>query len=248
MLFKNAWRLAAALLLAGSLPALADDSVLLVGLGAGVERAPYRGVDARARLLPLLIYENRWISVAGPGLDLKLPDAGPVQLRLRARYAFDGYEANDAPELAGMTERKGSLWLGAAASWQTALGELSIELLGDASGHSKGRQWRLGWEREFSLGDQLQLTPRLGLRGLDDRYVDYYVGVRADEVRAGRAAYRGEALQQAEIGLRLGYQLGPRQSLFADLSARSLGGAMERSPLIARRYEAGLFAGWLYRF
>lgn len=239
--------LAAALLLS-AVPALAEEPLLLVGVGAGAERSPYRGVDPRGSLLPLVIYENDWLSVAGPGLDVKLPALGPLQLRLRARYAFDGYKAKDAPALAGMARRKASPWVGAAAIWETGLGEFSLELLGDAASNSKGRQWQLAWERRFQLSEQLDLTPRLGLRGLDQRYVDYYYGVRAAEARTGRAEYRGKASGEAELGLRLGYVLDAEQMLFADLSARRLGRAISDSPLLAQRYEAGLFAGWMHRF
>lgn len=246
LLFAKAWRIAAALLLAT--PALAEEPLLLAGVGVGVERSPYRGVDERVRLLPMLVYENRWISVAGPSLDFKLPDAGPVQLRLRARYGFDGYEADDSPALLGMAERKGSLWLGAAAVWEGELGQLGFELMGDASSHSKARLWKLEWEKRFQLGERLDLTPRVVVRGLDRRFVDYYYGVRVDEARVGRSAYTGVALRQPELGLRLGYRLQPDQLLFADVSARKLGTAIERSPLVERRYEAGLFAGWMMRF
>jgi len=36
--------------------------------------------------------------------------------------------------------------------------------------------------------------------------------------------------------------------LFLDMSARLQGKPVEDSPLVERRYQASLFAGWLYRF
>lgn len=245
-MLKNAWRLAALLL--ATAPALAEEPLLLGGIGLGAERTAYRGVDVRVRPLPLLIYENEWVSVAGPTLDLKLPDAGPLQFRLRTRYGFDGYKAKDAPELSGMARRKGSLWVGAAVLWEHEWVQVGLDGLADASGNSKGRQWRLQLEHRMQLGERLELTPRLGLQYLDSKYVDYYYGVRAAEARAGRAVYTGEAAKPLELGLRVSYQLAPRQMLIADASLKRLGREVDHSPLVARRYEAGLFTGWLYRF
>src|SRR5688572_4643684 len=53
-----------------------------LGVGVGVERKPYRDFDNKTRLLPLLTYESKWISLSGLSADLKLPSAGPVSFRL----------------------------------------------------------------------------------------------------------------------------------------------------------------------
>jgi MipA family protein len=239
----------AALLLA-ALPALAQqgrEPLLIGGIVAGVDRQPYRGMDAKTRVLPLLIYENDWVSVALPTVDVKLARVGDVSLRLRSRFGFEGYEAKDSAWLAGMAERKGSLWLGAAAVLDSPLGELSFDWVADTLGHSKGNVWQLQFERRFELGD-VAVTPRLGVRGVDKKYADYYYGVRPTEAVAGRPAFVGGSSRQTEVGLRLSYSLGERDMLFADMSGVKLGSAIERSPLLERRYHAGVFAGYLYRF
>ena len=81
-----------------------------LGLAVSADRKPYRDFDDKLQPLPLLTYENRWIHIAGPGVDVKLPSLGPVGLRLRSRFGFDGYDAHDSPRLAGKRERKGSRW------------------------------------------------------------------------------------------------------------------------------------------
>lgn len=245
----NALTLVAALLAAA--PALAQQqpppTLLMGGIGVGVSQAPYRDVDARTRVLPLVVYENAWLSVALPSASLKLGNAGPVALRLKARYGFEGYEADDSAFLAGMDKRRGGLWLGPALAWRSPVGQLSFEWLGDSLGRSKGSQWQLQWERRLEFGD-LTLTPRLALHGLDRNYVDYYYGVKPHEATAARPAFAGDSARQTELGLRLGYRLGERDSLFADLSARRLGGSAADSPLLERRGQTGFFAGYLYRF
>lgn len=218
-----------------------------VGVGLGHEQRAYRDFDNPTRVLPLLIYENRWISVLGPGIDLKLPEAGPLQLRLRARYAFEGYESKDSPYLLGMAERKGGVWLGPALAWQLGASRLSGEWLLEAAGHSKGRQLRLQAEHSLRLG-ALEWVPRLAAVSLDRKQVDYYYGVRAAEQRLGRPAYAGRSTLNTELGLRVNYRLAPQQLLSLDLAGTRLGSAIQDSPLVERGHETSLRLAYLYRF
>lgn len=218
-----------------------------LGIAAGVERRPYRGIDNKTRGLPLVTFENKWFSVAGLGADLKLPSAGPVSFRLRARYMDDGYEASDSPFLAGMAERKGGVWLGGAALWRNDIANLSAELLGDASGDSKGTRFKLMVDRRFQAG-AFDLTPRLAAIRLDDKYVSYYYGVNASEVTANRRFYQGGSAVNLEVGLRVGYAIAPKQSVFVDVSTTSLGSSIKDSPLVDRSTQTGVRVGYLYRF
>lgn len=219
-----------------------------LGVGVGTERKPYRDIGTETRVLPLISFENRWVSFLGANLDLKLPSAGPVSFRLRARYALgDGYEASDSPFLAGMEERKGSLWLGGAVMWRTDFANLSAELLGDASGNSKGTRFKLGIDRRFQYG-AFDFTPRLAANWMDRKYVAYYYGVNASEVRADRPLYEGDATVNVEAGLRIGYALAPKQSIFLDLSTTRLGSNIKDSPLVDRSSQTGVRVGYLYRF
>jgi outer membrane protein len=198
-------------------------------------------------LIPLLSYENKWVSIFGPGIDLKLPSAGPVSFRLRARYADNGYEASDSPFLAGMQERKDGFWLGGAAIWRNDIANVSAELLGDGSSNSKGSKFRLAVDHRFQAGN-FDITPRLAVTRLDQKYVSYYYGVNAAEVRAGRPFYQGGSAVNMEAGVRVGYALAPRQSVFIDLSTTSLGSSIKDSPLVDRSSQTGVRVGYLYRF
>lgn len=249
--------LLAACLAAGlPLPSLADEptgggtsgtSYWGLGLSVGVSQQPYRDADNKTRALPLLVFENRWLRVIGPGIDLKLPPVGPVSFALRARYAFDGYEPDDAAILNGMAERKGSLWLGGVARWQHPIANLSAEWLGDVSGHSKGQQFKLQLDRSLRSG-AFEFTPRLAANWLDRKYVGYYYGVTAPEALSSRPFYEGDASVNTEIGLRTVYSLAPRQSLSLDVSATRLGSGIKDSPLVERRSLGGVRLGYLYRF
>ncbi|WP_240936458.1 MULTISPECIES: MipA/OmpV family protein [Hydrogenophaga] len=218
-----------------------------IGLGADVRQQPYRGVDNASTGIPLVYFENHWVRVMGPSAELKLPSAGPFAFRLKARYSDEGYKPSDSAALAGMAEREDGIWLGGEVIWQTPYLNLSAELMGDASSHSEGRQFRLQADRRFDFG-AFSVTPRLAAIRLDREYVGYYHGVGAAEATAGRPAYGGEAATNVEAGLRVDYRLDAKQTVFLDLRSTRLGSAIADSPLVDRSRVSGVRVGYFYRF
>jgi outer membrane protein len=217
------------------------------GAGVNLSRKGYRDIDRDVLPLPLIAYESKWISASVPTLDLKAYRGDTVSLRLRARYARDGYEAKDSPFLAGMADRKGSAWVGGAALWRPGFANFSAELLRDAAGHSKGTRTKLQLDRRFALGT-IGLTPRLGVEWLDREFVDYYYGVRAAEARTDRALYQGESSANIEAGLRFDYAFSRRHSVFTDFRLSRFGNAIKDSPVIEKSGQAGITLGYIYRF
>jgi outer membrane scaffolding protein for murein synthesis (MipA/OmpV family) len=225
-----------------------DKSQWGLGLAVGSTLRPYRGVDSETIGLPILIYESRWLSVAGPVVDLKLPSPSSVSFRLRARYEPGiGYQADDSSALSGMEDRKAGAWIGGAVLWHTGIVDLGGEWLGDASGYSKGQRATFSLQRQFPLADFL-ITPRFEAIWLDRKYVDYYYGVRAEEVLAGRAFYEADSTVNTRLGVRVDYRIRPRHSLFLDLSATRLGNEIEDSPLVDRSNSSAAFIGYTYLF
>lgn len=224
-----------------------------LGVAAISKQQPYAGMDRETRVLPLLSYENSWFKLSGLGAEIKLARLGvgerqSIDFRLVGRFDLGGYEADDAPILNGMDERKGGFWVGAKATWRNDLAPLSAEWTTDASGHSKGQRFALSLEKNFRLGPQLMLTPRLGAVWLDKKYVDYDFGVRSHEVRAGRAAYTGQAGVNTELALRGAYLFDRHHSMFIDFGVTSLAKEIKNSPLVDRSTENRVLLGYLYRF
>lgn len=247
---------AAAPSLAAAAPAEGKDgeaSSWGLGIAAISKQQPYAGMDRENRALPVLSYEDSWFKFSGLGAEIKLPRLGinerqSIDFRLVGRFDMAGYEADDAPMLNGMDERKGGFWAGARATWRNDIAQLSAEWAADASGHSKGQRFGLSLERNFRLGPQLMLTPRLGAVWLDRKYVDYYFGVRSHEANAGRAAHAGKAGINTELGLRGAYMLDGHHSLFLDVGVTGLAREIKNSPLVDRSTENRVLLGYLYRF
>lgn len=224
-----------------------------LGIAAISKQQPYAGMDRENRVLPLLSYENSWFRFNGLGAEVKLPRLGinerqSIEFRLVGRFDMGGYEAGDAPILNGMDERKGGFWAGARATWRNDVAHLSADWSADASGHSKGQRFGLSLEKNFRVGQQMMLTPRLGAVWLDKKYVDYYFGVRGHEATAGRAAYTAKAGVNTELGLRGAYMFDRHHSMFIDVGVTSLAKEIKNSPLVDRSTENRVFMGYLYRF
>lgn len=218
-----------------------------IGLGVAVVDKAYRDYEKDTLALPILSYENEWISASLPTFDVKAYKAGDVSFRLRARFSGDGYEAEDAPILAGMSERKSSLWIGGAVIWNAGFANISGELLTDVMGNSEGSRAKLQIDRRFSSA-KFGFTPRMGVEWTDKKYVDYYYGVQLSEARAGRAFYEGKSTANLQAGIRLDYSINPKNIVFLDLSTTSFGSAVKDSPLVDKSNQSVVALGYSYRF
>lgn len=219
------------------------------GLGVGVIAVdkPYRNFKTKAEGMPVVSYENKWISASIPTFDVKLYTGDTLSFRLRARYAGDGYEADDSPFLAGMAERKSSLWAGGAVIWKTDFANFTGEILADAMGKSKGTRSRVQVDRRFVAG-KFGVTPRLAAEWVDDKYVDYYYGVRPSEVTATRTFYEGKSTTNIHVGLRVDYTPAQHHTLFLDLGASRFGSTVKDSPLVDKPNQSSIGLGYIYRF
>ncbi|WP_410012183.1 MipA/OmpV family protein [Sodalis sp. C49] len=228
-------------------PAEVKSSRLSLGIGAAVVQKAYRDIDPEVLPIPIISYENRWLDVSVPRVDLKIYSTDSFSMRLRARYAGDGYDADDSPFLQGMADRKGSIWAGGAMTYDTTFARLSAEVLADMSGYSEGYRAKLAIDRRFSSG-AFGITPRLGIEWVDSKFVDYYYGVKSAETRPGREFYEGKSTANVDIGVRLDYRPAVRHMLFIDAGATLFGSAIKDSPLVDSSTQTMLGIGYVYRF
>nr|WP_229632465.1 MipA/OmpV family protein [Pseudoduganella danionis] len=216
-------------------------------MGLGLDRGLYKGIDSRTTAIPLLMYDNQYIHMFGNVLDVKLLSAETVQVVWRTKYELGGgYKASDSPFLTGMAERKGRLWLGAAATWETSLIRISAQWM-KAAAASKGQQLQLRGEHTFRSG-HFQLIPYLGVEWLDEKYVDYNFGVKPEEAMAGRSLYVGAATTEISGGLRINYGVTRNQLVMVDIGAKHRGAGISDSPLVDRATTSALRLGYLYQF
>lgn len=231
----------------------ADSSWSLGAAVLSTQRA-YKGTDRETKVLPMLSYENKYVKLSGPNLELKLPglefgDSQRLNFGVVTKlFGTGGYEASDSPALAGMAERKSSIWAGAKVEWKNDFADVKLELLGDASGNSKGQRVALGLERKWKLSPSIMLVPQVGVEWVDKKYVDYYYGVRASEAMAGRAAYVGKGTVNADISLTGIYRFDKHHSMMLNIGVKSLGKEIKDSPIVDSSTENRVMLGYTYRF
>jgi outer membrane protein len=225
-----------------------------LGFGAGSKQKPYAGIDRDNEAIPLLEYQDKYVHVLGPAVEAKLPslvisDTQRLDFRAVARYAiFGGYEADDAPILAGMTERKDGVWAGAKIEWKNSLANVTAEWLRDASSFSDGQRFNLVLDRSWRVGQHVMIVPRVAALWHDSKYIDYYFGVRSAEARPGRPAYGGESGVNVEVGLRSIFRFDRNHAILLDASVTGLASPIKNSPLVDRSTENRLFLAYVYRF
>ncbi|KPQ26437.1 MULTISPECIES: MipA/OmpV family protein [unclassified Halomonas] len=230
-----------------------DGTTWGLGVGAISEQEPYAGIDRDNSALPLLQVENRYFSLFGPEIEFKLPsliisDSQQLNFGIVAEYDESGYEEGDAPILNGMSEREGGFWAGAKVEWKSDIVDVGAEWLSDVSGNSDGQRFDLGLERTWEFGEHVMLTPHLGASWQDDKNVDYYFGVRDNEVRFDRPAYSGESAINIEAGVRGVYQFDEHHSVLIGVEVTSLADEIKDSPLVDRSTQNAVLAGYLYTF
>jgi outer membrane protein len=224
-----------------------------LGLGARVRQEPYKDIDRDTLVIPLLQVENRYFRFWGTTLEAKLPgltlnETNELDFSLIARWDGSGYETDDAWVFEGMDDRDGGIWAGAKAEWRTGLVNLGVDWTHDVFGNSKGQRLTLQLDRSWRLGEHLVLTPRIGAIWHDRRYVDYYYGVEADEVRTRRPAYQGESGVSPEVGLRGLYRFNKHHAMMLDIQATGLPAEIKDSPLVDRSTDNRVFLGYMYLF
>lgn len=228
------------------------------GLGVAVisSQKPYKDIERKTKVMPLLSFESKYVKVFGPGVEFKLPsldlsDSQQLNASIVARYDFGSYDKDDikdTPILYGMQERKGGVSAGARVAWTNPAVDVSAEWLNDVSGDSDGQSFSVGLEKTWVFDQHMMLVPRVAATWLDKNHVDYHYGVRQNEVRAGRPAYTGAATVNLEYGVRGVYMFDMKHSIFLDVSATSLGKEIKDSPLVDSATENKLLLGYRYQF
>lgn len=220
------------------------------GLGAALraERSPYRGAGTRLDLVPLYLYEGKYLYLHAYRAGLKLETRENHRFDLFLSHRFEGFPYDRVPDsLAGMTTRQAGLDAGLSYQYSGALGAVYAELLTDALDASNGTELRLGYKFEWNFG-RLRLRPHAMLSWRDARLNDYYYGVRPEEATAQRPAYAPGAGLNTTLGLYGAYALTDRLRLLGGIGTTRWSQGVRASPIVNSRFDTALAFGLMYDF
>lgn len=223
---------------------LDDGSVL--GLGAKMVENPYKGVDNDVYPVPVLIFESGRFFVDSTVAGYYFNDkASPVRWAVIGSLRLQGYEADDSSDLNGMQDRDWAFDGGLRISWKNEVIDMTLEGVIDLSGTHEGQELRLVFSKELFDGF---LKPRAGIKWQSDDLVDYYYGVKPNEVMAGRVEYAADDDLEYMVGVTIGVPLGEKWAMFGDIECSFLGNEAGNSPIVGQDTLMRYVTGVVYRF
>jgi outer membrane protein len=222
---------------------------------------PYKDGDNRVGLMPVVAYEGERFhaNLGNPGISFfrgsanfgglgySLYDTDSFQFELVGRLRMMGLDPDEEEAWAGLDKRKPGFDAGVSLLWQTAMGEFDLELLTDVSNRSDGQEVMLSYAYPIKQG-QWTLRPEIGVSWQSSDLTDYYFGVDADEVRAGRAVYEADASVTPFAGVQLEYAVSKQTHLIGGVGVGRLGDGISDSPIVDERSAAGGYLGLTYTF
>jgi outer membrane scaffolding protein for murein synthesis (MipA/OmpV family) len=219
-------------------------------IGGGIRSGAdiYIGSDRDPDLVPLYLYEGKWLFAHGTSGGLHAFKNANFSFDLILRYRFDKLDPNANELLAGLNERHQTLEGGVSGSWFGRFGALKAEYVWDAQNNHNGNQFDLAYRYPFQWGN-FSFSPFAALLWQDADLVDYYYGVSAEESAAtGIPTYQAGAATNFAYGINSSYHLTDHIFLFANLGFQAFDTAIRNSPITEDEFAAGLFVGGGYLF
>ena len=220
-----------------------------VGLGAIAKSNPYRGADAaRVLAIPAVTYVGERVQILGPLAQVGLASGKRTRLAATARYRLGAYDEDDSDFLAGMGDRKDSLFGGLAVQGNLPAGlRASAGYEHDVLDRVGGGSARLDVRRGFQFG-RFSVAPGAALNWLSAELAGHEFGVAADEARAERPAYRPGDAVNVELGVGMTAEWGGAWRVIVNGSAEFLANELRESPLVERGWVSHAFVAVAYTF
>ncbi len=221
----------------------------LAGIGGIMSTSPYEGVKTKTMAIPFLSgeYKNFYLYGIEAGYRLFKNEDWRISAVISPR--FMGYDSDDSDTLSGMQDRRMSLDGGLKAEYELPWRKVVVggKVMADMLSRSDGIEYELALRRPVQ-GKIFRLIPSAGVRYQTKSMVDYYYGVRDNEVRAGRAAYAPRGSVNPFVNLVLNSGLSRNVIIVAMFGVESLGSEIRKSPIVDESYVVSVAAGLTYRF
>lgn len=147
-----------------------------------------------------------------------------------------GFEDDSLRIFNGMEDRDADFGLGLRLAFAVGNGEIISSVSGDISGAHDSSVAKLVYKRPFIL-NKWNLTPSIGAIYVDDKFNNYYYGVRSQEVTATRSSYQAEGDTRYHLGLDARYQLTEKFELLGSIHQFSIPDTIKNSPLTENESE-----------
>ena len=184
----------------GDVRAQLEPKGFLYGIGIGVSQEIYKGYDRRFIPLPILGYRGDKLSIYGPFISYELLELSDLEMVIKTAPRFQGFDESDSDIFKGMTERDISMDVGADIKYERENWKLSVGFMHDLFNKSDGYELSAKVAKAFRFGPVF-VEPNLSVSHLDNNHVNYYYGVRENEISKDRDFYQGKSALNKTIGV-----------------------------------------------
>lgn len=176
-------------------------------------------------------------SLNGGGAQVRLPGLPFLWPSLVVARIGDRYYGPD------MDRRKDS-W---AMGLNLKIPFISLRAIRDIQGRSHGSIYTLSLGKMFLIGPSLRIRPNIAMKYYDGKFVDYYYGVKENEVTSDRSFYAPGGSIGYSSRVMINYQIQERLSLINFFSYQILGPKVEKSPTTKTDKVVSVIIGLSYR-
>ncbi|MBX9615173.1 MAG: MipA/OmpV family protein [Caulobacteraceae bacterium] len=230
--------------------------LLLLGAGVYATSNPYESAleEVEGGVLPLFVYQNRYLTADLSGLAVTAFDNGRFKLEGRVSPRLQLVDPKDTRDFAFL-ERDAGVDVGARLSATAGPATLSVEYLLDALDESGGQEVNADLSVSFSPAERLSIEVAAGLSWKDDALATWLYGLGEDEVGRLRAYEFGRSPSAPSggafvpsLGVQMRYQIGERLYLIAAAEVESYNDDITDSPLMAKGWTTAGFVSLVRRF
>lgn len=214
-----------------------------IGLVATATQTPYVGGATVVSARPIARAADGFDI---PGVSWSFSKQPKREIFLGAALDEWDHKRGDSAQLKDMHDLKQAVNVRLGATWKQPKGVTNLEIGQDVRAH-KGQQAKL----RFTYNPEpyeAKLRPYVEAQWLSSKMADYYVGVNADEVKAGRPAYEAGNAFALKTGLKYERPLTQRITLNAGIDGTAYSSVITDSPIITRDVVWGTYAGATYRW
>lgn len=223
-----------------------DERTWRVSLGAGVvikknNRVANKYEDMNKKVLikpiPFITGSIGRLSLGAQGIAIRA--LGNHLMNVSAFIKRDG----DRYFGLGMGPRKDSVFVGLSGKFF----KYGLSASKDINGRSKGSIIQFNYGEFYKISEGFMLRAGLGLEWHDDRYAEYYYGVRAHEATASNREYHLNNYFMPGINFLPIYKLSENSSLTAGLNMKLIPKKVRNSPTMnGDKLEVGGLIGFSY--
>lgn len=224
-----------------------SNMTFFLGPGVVVTDKPYAGMDTKVYPIPLMRFICGQFYISGGTAGYRLLADESWTFDVVGKWRFDGYDDDDSSDLKGMHDRRQTIDLGCEFSVFGDWGALNTVFLTDSLGRHDGQEVRISYAKPFDM-KKLTISPYVGFAWQSSNLTDYYFGVRADEVRAGRPAYNVNDSVNWFTGIYTNYNLDDRWTLIGGITYSWLDSEIHNSPIVDDSHTISMLAGAMYQF